>query len=483
MYDLINYLWRPRPRQAEDKEESLQVLISNAMSGHEVAQVKLLPTDTVSRLCDAVLEATGEDPSVSYRFLHQLRELEQHTTLKEAGIEDGDTVYLAKTPLQCVTASHDGSARLWPLQAEPSANAAKPSSGEEQRSRILRCDAAIGGVQLSPCRTKVLTLSLREGGIGQVWNFETLKPLFQLEGGAASAAFSPDGKCLVGVGADGIARIWSAETGSTEQTMLPPSSCKGAFEDALEDEEEVDMTLAVCSPCGQIIVTGAGDDAQIWSASSGKLLTTLQGHVSTVKAVAVTKCGKLVLTASMDATARLWCSRTGKCLQVLRGHKKPLISCSLSPNQLQALTYARDGTVKVWQLGTTCDEASCCSTQAEAVEHLLTASDGTAECLFTLNAEGSVVNDVRFSPDGSRLLVAESEKVKLFGNELGDLQLTLEGVHEDWVRSATFSPDGRFLATSSYDGSACIWSAKSGRCLHMLEGHEKAVSFASIVPL
>lgn len=243
----------------------------------------------------------------------------------------------------------------------------------------------------------------------------------------------------------------------------------------------MEMSFAFCSANGEVVVTGSDDLVHVWSASSGRLMTTLQGHRDVVKAAAVSQCGKVVLTASADATARLWCCKTGRCLQVLRGHAKALSICAFAPNQQQALTAARDGTVKVWTLGNACDAAS---TPAEASEQLLDALSDTAECLFTLTADGGVVNDARFSLDGCQLLVATAETVKLFGAVRGDLQLTLDGVHEDWVRSGSFSPDGRFVATASYDGLVCIWSASTGKCLHTLKGKGgKAVAFAGLINL
>jgi len=476
MYDLLSYLWRPRPYDAGEQHD-LRVVIQNAVNGEEVSQVQVLATDTVAQLCDAVFHATGKDPTVSYQFLHQLKVLEQHTPLISAGVRDGDVIYLAKTPLYCLTASHDGLACLWSLESDVSASSPLPTS------KVLRCGDALGGVELSPCRTTLLTMSLREGGVGELWNATNFEPVCQLEGGAATAEFSPDGKCLAGVGVDGLGKVWSAETGKVLHT-LTPSIPDSTFEKALEDVE-IEMSFVFFSPCGECVVTGADDYVQVWSASTGKLLTTLQGHLDTVKAAAVSKCGKLVLTASADTTARLWCCETGKCLQVLRDHTKSLSSCAFAPNQHQALTAARDGTVKVWQLGDISDYLSdgCSLNPAETVQNLLKAPPETAECLFTLIADGGVVNDARFSLDGCQVLVADSDTVKLYSARHGDLQLTLQGVHEDWVRSGTFSPDGRCIATASYDGTACVWSTSTGKCLHTLKGNNKTVTFAGLVTL
>jgi WD40 repeat protein len=43
------------------------------------------------------------------------------------------------------------------------------------------------------------------------------------------------------------------------------------------------------------------------------------------------------------------------------------------------------------------------------------------------------------------------------------------------VYSVTFSPDGRYLATASADGTARLWDVQSGQELRRYVGHEKGV--------
>ena len=51
--------------------------------------------------------------------------------------------------------------------------------------------------------------------------------------------------------------------------------------------------------------------------------------------------------------------------------------------------------------------------------------------------------------------------------------------HEDGVLGAWFSADGTRILTSSWDYTARVWDAQSGRELHVLEGHEGALWSAS----
>ena len=52
--------------------------------------------------------------------------------------------------------------------------------------------------------------------------------------------------------------------------------------------------------------------------------------------------------------------------------------------------------------------------------------------------------------------------VKVFDFETGQERITLTG-HRDYVKSVTYSPDGRRILTVSNDETAKLWDAESGR--------------------
>jgi WD40 repeat protein len=72
------------------------------------------------------------------------------------------------------------------------------------------------------------------------------------------------------------------------------------------------------------------------------------------------------------------------------------------------------------------------------------------------------VRSAAWSPDG-RFLASGSEDgaVRIWDAETGALLRTLAG-HTDWVLSAAWSPDGRFLASASSDGTVRIWGVPGG---------------------
>jgi len=175
--------------------------------------------------------------------------------------------------------------------------------------------------------------------------------------------------------------------------------------------------------------------------------------------------GKTLATAEHDGAARLRDADTGKVLFTLRGHRSNGDGAAFSADGKSLATCCWDGTVKLWdtasgknvrtlgaytkQLFTVAfgGDDRLASGGADGRARIWQAANGKA--LSTLRGHTGAVHCVAFTPDGKLLASASWDKtVKLWDATTGKLLATLEG-HPDPVLAVAFSPDGKTLASCS----------------------------------
>ena len=100
----------------------------------------------------------------------------------------------------------------------------------------------------------------------------------------------------------------------------------------------------------------------------------------------------------------------------------------------------------------------------------------------SLEKHQGYVRSVSYSPDGKTLATASDDKtVKLWEVASGREIKTLSG-HQGSVRSVSYSPDGKTLATASDDKTVKLWDVASGTELKSLTGHQTQIWSVSYSP-
>ncbi|HLK56249.1 MAG TPA: WD40 repeat domain-containing protein [Chthonomonadaceae bacterium] len=92
-----------------------------------------------------------------------------------------------------------------------------------------------------------------------------------------------------------------------------------------------------------------------------------------------------------------------------------------------------------------------------------------------------VIAYVAYSPDGKMLATASYDKTaKIWNPATGQVLFTLTG-HTDGLYSLAFSPDSKLLATSGSDGTTRLWDTTNGHCQSVIQAgkiYVHAVAFS-----
>jgi WD40 repeat protein len=223
-------------------------------------------------------------------------------------------------------------------------------------------------------------------------------------------------------------------------------------------------------------------------------------HSATIHRIAADSQGKYLLTASSDKTARLWDVTTGNCLKVFRppigaGKEGELFACALSPDGAIAAMAGIAGAL--WNNATD-DSINIGDAQNRskiARYSLYLFSSVSDEMLQSFDAVGAEALDLKFSPDGTKLVAA-------LGNARGLLVFDVSNLSNyrkligfgAAVRRIAFSKRGE-MAVIADDGMIGLYDANfelirtkmlRGRLSDLAyspDGNELAVAFADNTPL
>ena len=84
-----------------------------------------------------------------------------------------------------------------------------------------------------------------------------------------------------------------------------------------------------------------------------------------------------------------------------------------------------------------------------------------------------------FSPDGKYVLTASFDKTARIWDASSGKEIHILKGHTSAINSSSFSSDGKYVVTASGDGIAIIWDVSSGKQLNVLKGHTRHISRGS----
>ncbi|MCA9122277.1 MAG: TIR domain-containing protein [Planctomycetaceae bacterium] len=227
------------------------------------------------------------------------------------------------------------------------------------------------------------------------------------------------------------------------------------------------INCVVFSPNGTRLATASNDrTVKIWDVAEAAEVHTLKGHTGLVYSVAFSPDGKRLATASSDKTVKLWSAETFVQLHSLAGHKDSVLSTVFSPDGTRLASLDRR-MLKVWD-ATTFTEIRELECHTPYPGNLVYSPDGKrlAACSFATADQTTVETDEPERPvDGPLRWV-----VRVWDAS------TLETVgiipaHSNIVTHVCFSPDGKRLATGSWDKTIKLWDVASLKPITTFRGH------------
>lgn len=256
------------------------------------------------------------------------------------------------------------------------------------------------------------------------------------------------------------------------------------------------VTCVAFSPKGGVWLASASDDGlvKLFRSADRDLVAVLKGHRGPVSCVCWARAGSAIATAGDDYTVRLWsrdralahhrdpATARAPCVATLEGHSGLVKSCGFTPDGRVLFSGARDRTVRAWPLELL-RRPDASAEADDGGEGAYRVSAGSV----TLQSHLDWVNCVCVSPDGKTLASSSWDfNVILWGvkggaafssSNLGSIEpLAKLSGHRGAVSSVAFSPSGADLVSASYDNGLTLWSVATRTASNTLPGHTERVT-------
>jgi WD40 repeat protein/uncharacterized caspase-like protein len=369
----------------------------------------------------------------------------------------------AQTPTPSATPTPEGKRGIG-IQSGPSAGSSQSGSQAREAKPELILQTGynnfFGAMRLvfSPDGRLLATGTFRSNTV-KLWDTATGRELRNLSSGSQSAAgmapfiaFSRDNRLIAATAGDNSVKIWEVTSGREVQTLAASQASMTATLGG--------VYFIAFTPDGRLVTMS--DAIRVWDvAAARELKSTSLGSMNTSGLMggeggaALTPDGSqlaFISSEGFDPKVKFWDLATGSEVRSIGLSDKDIENTELSfaPDGHLWVAGLIDKRLKLWDVTSKGRERDLGPT---AHEHDL----------------------VRFSRDGRFLTLAEGYKIKIWevvsGRELPALQVPNSGLYSQQGRVfASFSDDGKRIATGGIDTATIVWDTESAKQLLKLSG-------------
>ncbi len=317
----------------------------------------------------------------------------------------------------------------------------------------------------------------------RLWNVETRKPMHTFMGhrrDIIGVNFSPDGTTLVCWSDYGL-RIWDVEK----------RVYKEDWNMNLERQSDITFHKDRIS-----VVNGNYKTIRFWDLGTETKKEIDDTHKESIRCVSFSPDGTMIASGSRDKTVRLWNAATETLHKALKGHKKPILSLTFSRDGRHIASTSEDKTIRVWHVATgrrkhtfktnskdlhrisfsPNGETLASASLVDGIIHQWDLNTGKHKNTIVGHGGGFASKNIMFSKDKIiATTIYGKNNIILYDLITQEVQTILTG-HKKQVKSLSFSPDGKTLASGGLDKTIRIWTVDTGEHKKTLRGHSDQVS-------
>jgi WD40 repeat protein len=326
-------------------------------------------------------------------------------------------------------------------------------------------------------------------------------------------SISDNGKIYATASDDGTVKVWQAngnllKTLTSEQAQIQSISFRldGSEQQIINPLYLTQKTSK--STKDSIYVISTNDDSIVQlRAKSNQQLISSYSHPESVNHLSLSPDKKLLATTTIDGKIYIW-NKEGILQQTLTGHTGEILDIQFLPHKTNSDRYKListgvDKTVKIWQVFTRdrnqAEEIYSIAISPKNPDTFAAAigdangdskikiwrnnHDNTQKLIHTLLGHQATISQIKYSPDGKIIASASwDQTIKLWNAQTGELINTLKG-YQDGINSIVFSPDSQTLISTGEDKTIKIWNlVGQAKLIKTFTGHTDSIKTVTVSP-